>query len=222
VNNKYKAVIFDLGDVYYRNGFKKVLSILVRKKKIRPSFLNEIFERSYIKKIEVNKISEKQFWEEFKEDTGLIIKTVDLRKAVFEYFKPTPGMKKLVKLCRKNVKVGLLTNNIKEWFKIQEKKENFNKSFDKVLVSANIGLRKPGRKIYYLMAKKLKVKPSECIFFDDALENVKGAKKVGMKAFQFESAALCTKKLNHLGILESKSNTFRKVLDKKVKISAKG
>lgn len=207
-NSKYKAVIFDLGDVYYQNGFKKVLALLARQKRIKPKFLDEVFRRPYIKKIEVNKITERVFWEEFRKDIGLEFKTSVLRKAVFKYFKPTPGMKALVKDCRKKVKVGLLTNNIKEWFKIQEQKEDFNKSFDKVLVSAKIGLRKPDKKIYFLMAKMLGVKSKECIFFDDNLDNIKGAKKAGMKAFRFKGTADCRRKLNNFRILQ----------DKKVKI----
>lgn len=200
VKCKYKAVIFDLGDVYYQNGFKKALALLVIRHTLSEGYLKDVFDKPYVKKIELDKISEKEFWKEFKKDTGLNIDTKKLRKQVFGYFKPNPGMRKLVKDCRKEVKVGLLTNNIKEWFKVQEKKENFEKNFDVVVVSARVGLRKPMKNIYYLTAEKIKVKPKECVFFDDLMDNVDGAKKAGMRAFKFKSAEDARKKLNHLGI----------------------
>jgi len=200
-SRKYRAVIFDLGDVYYQNGFKKALANLVLKHRLPQNFLNSIFNKSYVKKIEVGKIKEKEFWEEFKEDSGLDMETQNLQRQVFAHFKPQAGMKNLVEVCRKKVKVGLLTNNIKEWFKAQEKKEKFKDKFDAVVVSALVGLRKPGKKIYLLIAKKLKVNSKECVFFDDRLDNVEGAEKAGMEAFKFKSAEDCRKKLNHLGII---------------------
>lgn len=201
VSCNYKAVIFDLGDVYYENGFKKALAKMVLKHTLSESYFKDVFNKTYIKKVEVGKISEKEFWKEFLKDTGLKIPLQKLREQVFYLFKPNPGMKNLVKCLKEKIKVGLLTNNIKDWYKVQEKKDNFKKEFDAVVVSAFIGLRKPCKEIYLLIAKRLGVKPKECIFFDDMLKNVKGARKAGMKAVKFKSAEDCQKQLKKLKVL---------------------
>lgn len=202
VNKKnYKAVIFDLGDVYYRNGFRKALVDLCKKKGLVWKYLDEVFEKKYIKDVEIDKIKEKEFWKRFDKDIPIEIDDVSFRKKVFSYFKPNPGMKKLVADLRKKNKVGLLTNNLKVWFNRNNKKGKISKNFDAVVVSARVGLRKPQRKIYQLMAKRLKVKLPECIFFDDMRRNVDGAKKNGMTAYQFKSAEDCRKKLKKLRVL---------------------
>ena len=61
-------------------------------------------------------------------------------------------------------------------------KEKFNFSiFDLFINSAEEGIRKPDPKIYLLTCEKLSVKPEECLFMDDSLENIESAKKLRMK-----------------------------------------
>lgn len=199
--NKYKAVIFDLGDVYNQNGFKTALANLVSHHKLPKKYLDCFFEKPFCKKIELGKISEKEYWKEFEKDCGLNDETHKIRKFVFSHFRPKPGMRSLVKKCRTNFKCGLLTNNANCWFDHQNKTEKFNKKFDSIVVSSKVGLRKPDRKIYMLMAKKLKVKPSECVFFDDSINNVIAGKKAGMTAFHFKTVEGCKQDLKKIGIL---------------------
>lgn len=197
---KYKAVVFDLGGVYYKNG---VLSSLPHftgdhftKKEIY-----DLFHRKYIQKLELGKLPAKEFWSNFKKDIKTDKKITEMKQKVFEFFKPITGMEKLVRDCRKKVKVGLLTNNIKEWFNHIKKHTSIEKEFDSIVVSAEVATRKPSRKIYQIMLKKLNIKPEECVFFDDFMENVEGAKKLKIKSFKFISAEDIREKLTKLGIL---------------------
>uniref|UniRef100_A0A0N5AT59 HAD family hydrolase n=1 Tax=Syphacia muris TaxID=451379 RepID=A0A0N5AT59_9BILA len=73
--------------------------------------------------------------------------------------------------------VGLLTNNV---FLSKKKDEsmvikNAASRFDAVIESCREGVRKPNPKIYTAAASKLNVKPEECIYLDDFMENCKGA-----------------------------------------------
>lgn len=52
--------------------------------------------------------------------------------------------------------------------------------FDAVLISGEVGLRKPEAEIYLLAAQRLGLAPSECVFVDDLAINVRGAVAVGM------------------------------------------
>lgn len=45
---------------------------------------------------------------------------------------------------------------------------------------------KPDPEIFKLVANRYGLIPEECMFFDDRLENVEGARSVGMKAYVFE------------------------------------
>lgn len=52
--------------------------------------------------------------------------------------------------------------------------------FDAVLISGEVGLRKPEPEIYLLAAARLGLAPTECVFVDDLPINVRGAIAVGM------------------------------------------
>jgi len=58
-------------------------------------------------------------------------------------------------------------------------------AFDEIIISAEIGVIKPEARIYHLMLEKLGVQPGEAVFLDDLLENVEGARAVGMHAIHF-------------------------------------
>ncbi len=53
-----------------------------------------------------------------------------------------------------------------------------------VVVSCDIGLIKPDPKIYQHLTDKFSLKPEECIFVDDMLENVDAARACGWEAEQ--------------------------------------
>ena len=52
--------------------------------------------------------------------------------------------------------------------------------FDDLVVSGEVGLRKPQAEIYELAAARLDVPASACIFIDDISPNIRGAVAVGM------------------------------------------
>jgi putative hydrolase of the HAD superfamily len=58
--------------------------------------------------------------------------------------------------------------------------------FDAVVVSDQVGLRKPDPAIYRLTADKLDVPPSACVFVDDTKHNLPAAQGLGMTVVLFE------------------------------------
>jgi epoxide hydrolase-like predicted phosphatase len=57
--------------------------------------------------------------------------------------------------------------------------------FDSIVLSSDVGLVKPDKKIYLLSAERLGVEPSQCVFVDDLEKNVDGARAAGMQAIRF-------------------------------------
>lgn len=55
--------------------------------------------------------------------------------------------------------------------------------FKQIITVSEAGKGKEWPDIYLLTAKKLGVKPEDCIVFEDCLHAVKGAKKAGMKVW---------------------------------------
>lgn len=59
--------------------------------------------------------------------------------------------------------------------------------FDGIVVSADIHIIKPDKKIYQYLLDKYELHPGECLFIDDRADNVEGAKSVGMHGVIFEN-----------------------------------
>ncbi|MEP6597774.1 MAG: HAD-IA family hydrolase, partial [Ginsengibacter sp.] len=53
--------------------------------------------------------------------------------------------------------------------------------FDKTYFSHEIGYRKPSREAYEYVLKENKLSPSETLFIDDSIQNIDGAKAVGLQ-----------------------------------------
>jgi putative hydrolase of the HAD superfamily len=60
--------------------------------------------------------------------------------------------------------------------------------FDAVVISGEVGMRKPEPAIYRRAAEELGVAADECVFVDDLGPNVKGAVGVGMVGVKFVDA----------------------------------
>ena len=59
--------------------------------------------------------------------------------------------------------------------------------FDGVVVSCDLHIIKPDRRIYEYILNKYGLKAEECLFIDDLERNVRGAEKVGINAVRFEN-----------------------------------
>src|SRR3989338_10237204 len=93
---------------------------------------------------------------------------------------------KLFKLKKQGYKVAVLSD---QWFLSKEAlmPKKLYKHFDEVIVSCDVGIRKPNQKIYQLAVKKLNFSPKEILFIDNQKWNISPAKKLGMKTILFKS-----------------------------------
>jgi putative hydrolase of the HAD superfamily len=61
--------------------------------------------------------------------------------------------------------------------------------FERVFISAELGMRKPFQEIYEEVAEELSITPGEMIFVDNKQENVDGAASLGIQTHLFVAAA---------------------------------
>ena len=94
-----------------------------------------------------------------------------------------PYAKKLIKRIKENCKLGLVSNfTYAPVVYASLRKLGINQFFDAVLVSDENGWRKPHKRIFLEALRKLQVTAEEAIFIGDSpLEDIKGAKEIGMK-----------------------------------------
>ncbi|MCQ2506950.1 MAG: HAD family phosphatase [Lachnospiraceae bacterium] len=90
-------------------------------------------------------------------------------------------------LKQEGFKVYILSNYGKTSFTSCRERGNlsFIEDVDGAVISYEVKLCKPDVEIYEALLSKYDLKAEECLFFDDLIKNVEGARKAGMKAKLF-------------------------------------
>jgi len=196
-----KAVIFDHGGVFG----KDVMSSIYSETAIR-AHVSVNAARSEVHKIrsmiQKGKITMDEFWKVYAQRLNSdpsIIKVV-WTKMLENTAKIDKKVENIVKKLKKEgYKVALCTNTIKAFSEFHKRNNDYG-IFDFVIISCDIGMQKPDREMYEFVLKKLNVKPDECVFIDNQMENVKGAMNAGMKAILFENAEQLKEELKKCGV----------------------
>jgi len=101
----------------------------------------------------------------------------DLLSGLFAQMRPDPAMFDLVQdLKDAGVRVALLSNS---WGNTYSR-ERIDAAFDLVVISGEVGMRKPNPDIFGHMLDLLKLRPERVVFVDDAEPNTDGAARLGM------------------------------------------
>ena len=105
------------------------------------------------------------------------VKSEGLLDRMFQFFEHAPDMNGLVHRARKKgIKTALLSNS---WGNTYPR-HGWDDMFDEVVISGEVGMRKPDAEIYHHTLDLLKVKPEESVFVDDLAHNIKAAADFGM------------------------------------------
>ncbi len=108
---------------------------------------------------------------------------------MFAEMRPDPEMFALVEDLRAcGIRVGLLSNS---WGNMYPR-EQIDSLFDPIVISGEIGLRKPQAAIYHHAVDKLDLPAGRILFVDDAEPNIIGAQAVGLRAL-LHTSPRCTR-----------------------------
>jgi putative hydrolase of the HAD superfamily len=92
------------------------------------------------------------------------------------------------------VRTGLLSNS----WGLEYEREGWDTLFDAVVISSEVGLRKPDPAIYALAADRLGLPPEQIVFVDDLRPNVRAAVAAGMVGVQHVEVAVTLDELEAL------------------------
>lgn len=79
----------------------------------------------------------------------------------------------------------LLSTDVSEWSAYITQYYDLNKYFKYKIVSGDVHCRKPDRKIYEITLKEIQKKAEECLFIDDSVNNIEGARELGIVSLLF-------------------------------------
>jgi putative hydrolase of the HAD superfamily len=94
----------------------------------------------------------------------------------------------LMRELKRDHRMALLTNNVREWEPLWRSMLPVDELFELVVDSAFVGLRKPDPAIYRLTCDRLGVGPEACLFVDDVEVNCTAAEEFGMTAVLYRSS----------------------------------
>jgi len=127
--------------------------------------------------------------------------------------RPLPFARKLVlALKRRGLKVAVVTASELRTVNRALKIVRLNGVFDALITFEDCKVRKPAPDPYLIAARRLRVKPSECVVVEDSVPGVESAKRAKMKcvavtnsfpASKLRKADLIVKTLNDKRIMES-------------------
>lgn len=199
-----KGIIFDLGGVLVGAFGKAFIRNVSKELKTPPIKLNKIIQKKEAN-LQKGKETSLEFWKKICQE--LKIQCPDSRilgslwiNPYKRFAVPDKKMIMLVKRIKKNYKVAILSNTIEEHSRINKKIKLFN-YFDEVLLSNEVGFRKPEKQFFQEASKRLNIPFSKLIFIDDQLRWVKAAKKIGIKSILFKSEKQLEKEFKKIGIL---------------------
>ncbi|WP_350278390.1 HAD family phosphatase [Kribbella sp. HUAS MG21] len=110
---------------------------------------------------------------------GTPVPAEGLIERMFAHFEHQPAMAALVRRANeRGIRTALLSNS---WGNTYPR-DTWDGMFDDIVISGEVGLRKPDAEIFRLAASRLGLEPAECVFVDDLQLNVDGARAVGMTA----------------------------------------
>jgi epoxide hydrolase-like predicted phosphatase len=184
-----RALIFDIGGVLVRTEDRRPRGEYARRLGLTYQELDElVFNGGTAAQASVGAISAEQHWKGVLAELNLPAEELpNLQNAFWGGDRLDTGLVEYIQTLRPRYRTALLSNgwsHLRQWI---DKTWKIGESFDQVLISAEVGAAKPDPRVFHLALERLGVSPTEALFVDDFIENVEGARAVGMRAILFRS-----------------------------------
>jgi putative hydrolase of the HAD superfamily len=200
-----KAVLFDFDGVLTTDatGSQSICNYISKKTGIDL----DVFKKEYYKynnDLLYGKTKHTDIWDSLRQGLNADI-SIDV---LYESFINTPIDSQMIslatKLKDKNYKIGMITDNKKDRIDSIVEHYGWDKEFDIITVSADVGSGKDSDEIFIKTIQSLYVNADECVFIDNKEKNLIVPKSMGMSVIYFDHQKRDFEKLiqelNNLGI----------------------
>lgn len=184
-----KAIVFDFGGVMTSEWNREAVVRFIRDSLL---ISDEEFERLNQEKHRTLKegMTDVEFWTTYAQDRGIALPykwEESLRSVMKDAIGINSKMYQLVdELKELKIAVALLSN-INERHSKLVRDLGLYEPFDPCLLSWEMGVEKPDPEAYEFLLRELRLAAHNVLFIDDRVENIEGAKRVGIDAILFES-----------------------------------
>ena len=201
--NKIDAVIFDLGNVLVAVDEGRAAGRLAaRVAKTRQHIEEYAGNTPHAAQLALGKLTRQQFFEIIVRDLSFTGTYAEFAGIWSEIFTPIEPMIAFATALKSHVRRRLVlsnTNAIHMDYIMQH--YAFMKDFDALVLSHEVNLLKPDVAIYQHALSKHGLKAEQTIFIDDLADNVESARRVGLRAIQFQNPEQVRAEFIKLGVL---------------------
>ena len=196
----FKAVLWDLGGVLLRtedweprHRLDKMLDLPNGK------IYKLVFESEMSRKATIGEAANDDIWMWVGEQLELSSdKLAHVRDEFWSGDQIDMSLIRFIRAHKTGNKMGLLSNGWPSTRCFLDERWHIADIFDDMIISAEVGLAKPDRRIYQLALDRLGVEAEQTIFIDDLDENIRGARELGIHGIHFQSPQTVLEELKDL------------------------
>ena len=189
INNKYHAIICDLGNVLidfdHNLAVKQLLGYTPKEEK---DIYELFFDSPLTALYEEGRIGPDEFFRHIKESLELKMDYAGFLPLWNSIFFETPvniKMHGFLRSIRDKYKLIMLSNINRSHFEFLNKRMGIFGEFDSLILSYEAGCRKPASEIYRTALETAKALPSEAFYIDDRKDLVEAASRLGIEGIVF-------------------------------------
>ena len=180
-DGRLRGLLVDFGGVLTTDVFASFRKFCeaegLRPDTVRERFRQDPLARELLAGLETGRISEPAFEQRFAAVLG-VERSEGLIDRLFAGMQADEAMVAAVRAAKNaGIRTGLISNS---WGNGRYDREQFTGLFDGVVISGEVGIRKPDPHIYELGAAAVDLPPEACVFVDDLPGNLKPARALGM------------------------------------------
>jgi epoxide hydrolase-like predicted phosphatase len=194
-----KAVIWDIGGVIMRTEDVGPRDRLAADLGVTRAYLNDlVFGGEQGTRAQVGALTQSELWDYVRSELKLNANEhPDLRTRFFDGDVLDTELVNFIRALKPQFKTGIISN---AWSQLPDMLVEWGiaDAFDVVVGSGDEGLMKPDPRIYQIALARISVQPQEAIFVDDFIENITGARELGINAIHFQSREQALQELNSL------------------------
>jgi epoxide hydrolase-like predicted phosphatase len=194
----YRGLLIDYGGVLTTDLFDSFRAFC-ELEGLEPEAIGESFRRDpscrdLLIGLETGKLEEEEFELRFAEILG--VSAPGLIERLMADSRPNQEMvAAVVNAHAAGIRTGLISNS---WGTRRYDRTQLAELFDGLVISGDVGIRKPAREIYEMGAEEIGVEPASCVFVDDLPFNLKPAAELGMATVHHTAAPETISELERL------------------------
>lgn len=178
-----RAIVFDLGEVLIKLDFSRVNELRRLTKRAIDASIQAMNEWTLYDSFERGHLDEREFITRLNQELSLSLSAEDFRSIWNSVLKePVPGIELILTSLAQHYPLWALTNSNETHINHFKANYPWQRYFQAVLTSFELGHRKPELEIYKKMIQTVGFNPDEILFLDDREENIEGARRMGIRA----------------------------------------